>query len=48
MHHMHTALLTVENHQFTFLFGKYSVAEILDLIKKRNKNDKNKFYDKKQ
>ena len=33
---------------FWFLIGKYSVAKIRYFIKKRNENNKNKFFDEKQ
>ena len=42
----YTVLLTIFNldHQFLFLIGWYSVAEIWCLIKKRNENDKNTIF----
>ena len=40
----HTVPLTVGNHQFMFLIGLYSFAEIRYFIKKRNENDKNKSF----
>ena len=33
--------MTVGDHEFMFLIGQYSVAEILCFIKKNNENDKN-------
>ena len=33
--------LTILDHQFLFLIGRYSAAEICYFIKKRNENDKN-------
>ena len=40
--------LTILDHQFLFLIGRYSAAEICYFIKKRNENDKNKFYNEKE
>ena len=42
--YQHTVPMTISNHLFQFLIGKYSVAEIWHFIKKRNENNRIKNY----
>ena len=42
----HAVPLPTSYHQFRLLIGLYSIAQIWYLIRKRNENDKNKFFDK--
>ena len=37
--------MTISCHVFRFLIGEYLVLEIRYIIKERNENDKNKFFD---